>query len=96
MEASRENLTDEEIVKKVQLGGIEFFELLVQRYQEKLCRYARKFLFNSTDIEEIVQEVFIKTYVNIKSFNSSLKFSSWIYRISHNELVNALKKKISR
>lgn len=85
--------TDEEIVKQVQQGEVEPFELLVQRYQEKLLRYGRKFLNNNQDIEEIVQEVFIKAYVNIKGFDCSRKFSSWIYRIAHNEFVNALKKK---
>jgi RNA polymerase sigma-70 factor (ECF subfamily) len=86
-------MTDEEIAKKVQSGEIEPFELLVQRYQEKLIRYGRKFLSDQRDIEEIVQEVFIKAYINIKSFDLSKKFSSWIYRIAHNEFVNKIKKK---
>ena len=85
--------TDEEISKKVQSGDIESFGILVKRYEEKLMRYARKFLSDKRDIEEIVQEVFIKSYINIKGFDSSRKFSSWIYRIAHNELVNCIKKK---
>lgn len=93
MDDSQDQLSDEEIAKKVQLGKIEPFELLVQRYQEKLIRYGRKFLADERDIEEIIQEVFIKAYVNIKSFDLSKKFSSWIYRIAHNELVNRIKKK---
>ena len=85
--------TDEEIIKLVQQGKVEPFELIVKRYQNKLIRYGRKFLNKREDIEEIVQEIFIKVYVNIKSFNTSKKFSSWIYRIAHNEFVNNLKKK---
>lgn len=40
-----------------------------------------------------LQEIFIKTYVNIRSFDLDRRFSPWIYRIAHNEFVNALKKK---
>jgi RNA polymerase sigma-70 factor (ECF subfamily) len=84
---------DEEIVLKVQSGQIDYFELLVFRYEDKIKRYGRKFLSGYEDIEDIVQQVFLKAYVNIKSFNTSRKFSSWIYRIAHNEFVNAIKKK---
>lgn len=84
--------TDEEIAQLVQAGNIEPFGELVKRYEAKMMRYARKFLSISEDIEDVVQEVFIKAYVNIKSFDSKKKFSSWFYRIAHNEFVNALKK----
>jgi len=85
--------TDEEIARLVQSGDIEVFGFLIERYEEKIKRYARKFLRQSQDIEDIIQEIFIKTYKNIKSFNLNKKFSSWIYRIAHNEFVNAIKKK---
>ncbi len=85
--------TDEEIARQVQRGDIESFDLLINRYEEKILRYARKFLSDTEDIRDIVQEVFIKAYVNMKSFDASQRFSPWIYRIAHNEFVNALKKK---
>jgi RNA polymerase sigma-70 factor (ECF subfamily) len=85
--------TDEEITAKVQSGDLESFSFLVERYEKKLKRYARKFLANPEDINDIAQEIFIKAYVNIKSFDIEKKFSPWIYRIAHNELVNLLKKK---
>lgn len=85
--------TDEEIASIVQSGKIEPFSILVERYEAKMKRYARKFLSDSEDINDIVQEIFLKTYKNIQSFDAKRKFSSWIYRIAHNEFVNALKKK---
>lgn len=85
--------TDEEIVRQVQNGDSEAFGEIVSRYEEKILRYARKFLFGYTEAEDLAQEVFIKSYVNIKSFNTGLKFSPWIYRIAHNEFINAIKKK---
>lgn len=85
--------SDEEIVRIVQSGQIEIFAVLVERYEAKIKRYARKFLSGYEDIEDLVQEVFIKAYINIKSFDTSRKFSSWLYRIAHNEFINAIKKK---
>lgn len=93
MDTSKEDLSDEELAESVQKGDLDAFGLLVSRYENKILRYGRRFLFRYEEIEDLVQEVFIKVYVNIRSFDSSRKFSSWIYRIAHNEFVNAIKKK---
>lgn len=87
--------TDEQIALKVQAGESDLFGELIERYQSKLMRYARKFLFDPEDGTDLVQDTFIKAYENIKSFDASRRFSPWIYRIAHNEFVNALKKKQS-
>ena len=87
--------TDEQIVLLVKAGDIESFRELVDRYEAKLKRYSRKFLFDRSDTDDLVQDVFIKAYTNIQSFDNSKIFSPWIYRIAHNEFVNALKKKLS-
>ena len=87
------NISDEDIARRVQQGDINAFSLLVQRYEAKITRYGRKFLAHPDDIKDIVQEIFTKTFVNIRSFDAKRKFSPWIYRIAHNEFVNALKKK---
>ncbi|MCK5044870.1 RNA polymerase sigma factor [Candidatus Parcubacteria bacterium] len=87
------NQTDEEIARRVQSGEVEPFGALVQRYEAKITRYAKRFLFNYNDIEDLVQNVFLKAYVNIQSFDRSRKFSSWLYRIAHNEFINTIKKK---
>lgn len=86
-------LTDEKVAEKVQHGDIDAFGILVNRYETKLIRYASKFLSSHEDMKDVVQEVFIKAYVNIKSFDKKKKFSPWIYRIAHNEYINTLKKK---
>ncbi len=85
---------DEELARLVQKGQKEAFVVLVERYEKKLKRYAKRFIFSAgeEDIEDMVQEVFLNTYQNIQSFNPQRSFSSWIYRIAHNEFVNFLKK----
>ncbi len=85
--------TDEEIARSVQKGKADLFAVLIGRYEPKLARYARKFMSGNEDIEDLLQEVFIKTYRNIQSFDPARKFSPWIYRIAHNEFVNTLRKK---
>lgn len=88
--------SDEQVALRVQAGEADAFGELVERYQEKLMRYARKFLLDPDDAKDIVQDIFIKAYENIQSFDASRRFSPWIYRIAHNEFVNALKKRASR
>ncbi len=88
-----DNKTDEELVRLVVFKNkTEAFDILCRRYEEKLLRYGRRFLYNYENIEDAVQNVFTKTYINIKSFNFSKKFSPWIYRIAHNEFINIIKK----
>ena len=86
-------ISDEEIVLRVQSGKKDDFGVLVERYEAKISRYARRFLFEYDDVEDLVQEVFVKAYTNIQSFDTDKRFSPWIYRIAHNEFVNAIKKK---
>ena len=83
---------DEEIARLVQYGDTEQFGLLMERYESKLLRYGRKFLSDRENIEDLVQDIFIKAFQNIKGFDASKRFSPWIYRIAHNTFVNALKK----
>jgi RNA polymerase sigma-70 factor (ECF subfamily) len=90
-----EEINDEVIARRIQEGDVEAFALLMERYEKKITRYARKFLSHPDDVKDIVQDVFTKAYVNIKSFDSKRRFSPWVYRIAHNEFVNALKKKKS-
>lgn len=84
--------SDEEIAALVQGGDVEAFGEIIRRYEPKMLRYAKKFLFAPEDGKDQVQEVFLKAYMNIKSFDISRKFSPWIYRIAHNEFINAIKK----
>ena len=89
---SQTSVSDEQIAIQVQQGNSEAFGILMKRYTDKLVRYGKKFLSNSDNIDDIVQDVFIKTYEYIQSFDPKLKFSSWIYRIAHNAFVNGLKR----
>jgi RNA polymerase sigma-70 factor (ECF subfamily) len=82
-------LSDEEIVKLVSKKDQELFSHIIKRYQDKLMRYAVYLTGDEDKSADIVQETFIKTYINLNSFDPQKKFSSWIYRIAHNQAMSS-------
>lgn len=87
-----EKLTDEDVVEKTRSQDRELYAVLVERYQKKLLRYAVNLTKDESVAADVVQESFIKAFVNLNGFDTKKKFSSWIYRIVHNEAMNVIKK----
>lgn len=88
-----EKLSDEKLVELIRQKDKEKYREIVKRYQERLLRYANYLLNNQQEAEDVVQEAFIKAYIGLFRFDTKRKFSSWIYRIVHNEAVNLIRKK---
>jgi len=88
-----EELTDEQLVKIIRSKNQEIFSEIVKRYQNKIYYYVNRLINNLSESEDITQDVFIKVFRNLNGFDINRKFSSWVYRIAHNEAVNYLKKK---
>ncbi len=84
--------TDEEIASRVQSGDKEAFGEVIDRYEKTLCAFIFKMLGDRENCADALQETFLKAYKNINSFDSKRKFSSWIYRIAHNEAVTHYRK----
>jgi len=85
--------TDEQLVV-LSLKNQEYYWCLMTRYEDKLLHYILKISnFGREDAEDILQEVFIKVYENLNDFDTSWKFSNWIYRITHNITISAYRKK---
>jgi len=85
-------LSDEQIIEVVRIENKGLYSEIIKRYQNRLSHYLRKFVYNPDELEDVLQVVFIKTYKNLFSFNTNKKFSSWIYKIAHNEAINHIKK----
>ena len=84
--------TDEELVGLI-LENQDCFLYLVRRYEKKLFRYISRISnLSKDDIEDLLQDIFIKIYKNLNGFDTELKFSSWIYRITHNEVISNYRK----
>jgi len=88
--------SDEDLVK-LSIGDSDWFFCLAKRYEDKLLRYIQRIAkFSREDAEDVLQEVLIKTYLNLNDFDPKLKFSSWIYRITHNQTVSEIRKRVAR
>lgn len=83
---------DNTIVARVTAGDIDAYGLLMARYEQKLLRYVVYLIHDPAIAADAVQETFIKAYQNLRGFKPKYSFSSWIYRIAHNEAMNAIKK----
>jgi RNA polymerase sigma-70 factor (ECF subfamily) len=70
-----EEITDEQIVRQILSGDKEAFGVLINRFETKLNRYIKRFVFSESETEDLLQNVFIKTYTNLNSFNFNYKFS---------------------
>ncbi len=85
-------LSDEEVVEVVRSSDKDKYRIIVERYQDKLYRYIFRMTKDNDITNDIVQQAFIKAYKNLQGFDTKRKFSSWIYRITHNEAMNYFQK----
>jgi RNA polymerase sigma-70 factor, ECF subfamily len=66
---------------------------VVRRYEPVIARYVRRLLgINAQSAEDVLQEIFIKAYVNLNDYDRARPFAPWLYRIAHNEAVSFLRK----
>lgn len=67
----------------------KYFGILMERYEKPLFNYIRRVSdLPKEDIEDLLQEIFLKVYLQLNKYPEIIKFSSWIYRIAHNHLVD--------
>jgi RNA polymerase sigma-70 factor, ECF subfamily len=89
------SLQDEEsLVKRAQQHESEAFSRLYEAYFEKIYRYLALRIKNETEAEDLTQQVFIKMLHSISLYKiQGAPFSSWLYRIAHNQMVDYLRQK---
>jgi len=92
-EEKEKNLSDNELVKIICQKDVARYDEIIDRYQGKLFAYLYRLMGSKEDADDVLQDVFLKAYENLKSYDPKRKFSSWIYRISHNEAVNYIRRK---
>lgn len=99
MEAIRINdfrnhsLGESEIVKRILAGEKELYEIFVRRNNQKLYRVIRSYLKDEPEIEDIMQESYIKAFTKLHQFKLESSFSTWLVRIAINETLPRLKEK---
>jgi RNA polymerase sigma-70 factor (ECF subfamily) len=91
-----DHMTDTDIVQESRVTP-NAFAVLVHRYEAKLDRYVMRLgVRRLEDRQDLLQDIFIKVYRNLNSFDTTLSFSTWLYRIAHNETVSFFRKQAAR
>jgi RNA polymerase sigma-70 factor (ECF subfamily) len=88
----QETKKDEELMLQFQQGDEACFRALVDRYKQRIYAFTYRFLNRSPEAEDIAQEVFVKVYFSRDTYRPTAKFSTWVYVISKNACLQALKK----
>ncbi len=75
---------DEDLMELFQQGTVEAFNILVDRYSERLTHYLYGFLGDIKRCEDLLQDTFLRVYRNRHSYQRIAKFSTWLYTIAGN------------
>ncbi|KFZ38320.1 RNA polymerase sigma factor RpoE [Shewanella mangrovi] len=83
-------ISDQQLVERVQRGDKNAFNLLVQKYQSKVINLISRYVRNQADVADVAQEAFIKAYRALPNFRGESAFYTWLYRIAVNTAKNHL------
>jgi len=84
---------DKELVEKTLQGEKEAFEMIIRRYQQPILNYIGRMVREQELALELTQEVFIRSYSSLHSYQPKYKFSSWLFKIASNLIIDYWRKK---
>ncbi len=87
-----DELSDSELVKQYLSKDSQALDALVQRYFKQVFFFAKTYVKNDLEAEDITQEVFVKVWKNLKKFDPNKKFKTWIFQITKNTCIDFLRK----
>lgn len=93
MSAASRETDDAVLVARAARGDGEAFEVLVKRHQGAVYALGFGFFKNAEDAGDFTQDVFVKAFRSLRSFQGKSKFSTWIYRIAYNTAINGVKRR---
>ncbi len=88
-------MTDYELVRRCLSGKRDAFSELVTRYKRLIYSTIYNFIGDSPDMSDVFQEVFLKVYKSLASYNPAYRFSTWVVKITTNECLDRLRQKKS-
>lgn len=91
--ASESSLEDDVLVKEAIGGQKKAYDKLVDKYQRALHFHILKMVKNKEQVNDLVQETFVKAFENLNTYNTNYAFSTWLYRIATNHTIDYLRKK---
>ena len=84
---------DAQLVAETLAGEAPSFQVLVERYQNRLFGLARHYAKDRSEVEDLVQETFLKAFKKLDTFQQQSSFYTWIYRIATNTILDSLKRR---
>jgi RNA polymerase sigma-70 factor (ECF subfamily) len=88
--AMSDNVSDHELVERVQRGERKAFDLLVLKYQHRIAKLIARYVQDPSEVLDVAQEAFLKAYRAIPRFRGDSAFYTWMYRIAINTAKNYL------
>lgn len=86
----------DEYVKSVKAGEVEDFQPIVEMYQKQIYVYCCRMLGCKQDAQDAVQDIFIKAYTKLFTYEPKVSFSAWLYKIAYHHCLNLLRKRVIR
>lgn len=80
-----EKITDEEVISRILGGETELYEFIIRRYNGYLYKVGRSYGYVHADVEDLMQETYIRAYFHLSQFENRSSFKTWIVRIMLNE-----------
>lgn len=90
---STDKMSDEELASRALAGSRSCFEQLVIRYAKRLYHFLRPRVGNEQDTEDLVQESFLKVYLNLNRYDPACTFSTWLYTVASRLAISFHRKK---
>ena len=84
---------DADLIQKAVRGDVESYNLLVSRWEKRVYNYLLRITGNREDALDLTQDVFLKTYQNLRKLEDPGRFAPWLYRIAHNEAYSMFRKR---
>lgn len=88
-----QELSDSELVKKYIAGEEPALNELIQRYFRQIFLFAKTYVKEDREAEDVTQEVFVKLWKNIKKYDPEKKFKTWLFQITKNTCIDVLRKR---
>lgn len=93
MDKKNKNITDEEIVQNIVINNhTSDFGILYDRYAQKVYNKTISLVKDRDNAQDCLHDIFLKAYINLKSFKGKSKFSSWLFSLTYNFCIDYLRK----
>ena len=89
--AEREQLDDRALVARILGGDRDRFTELVTRYEKRVINYVYRITHRYEDVHDLAQDIFVKVYLALDRYDPKYQFSTWLFRISQNSAIDALR-----